>query len=130
MEDEPWSEFAGVREDQNPHPLTQVELARMLRGFDIRSRTVFPLGGRESRGRSASGYRRDQFEDAWASYCREDEPAEERKPAGDTSDMLPSKLREPAGPRKKKPATTTRVVKRKPSRPAARKVKRPARRKK
>src|SRR5262249_2022964 len=64
-----WLEWQGPNGDQQPHKLTANEMARMLRDFKIKSRTVSPLGGRSSRGPSAQGYFRKDFESAWASYC-------------------------------------------------------------
>ena len=64
IDDAPWSEWRGVRDDQQPRRLSQGELARLLRPFRIRPRTVWPM-----RTTSAKGYYRHQFEQAWRSYC-------------------------------------------------------------
>ena len=64
-----WLEWCGENDDRPPHKLTPTELARMLRDFPIKPRTVFQTGPRKSRGPSASGYYRQDFETAWASYC-------------------------------------------------------------
>jgi len=64
-----WLEWQGPQGDQQPHKLTASEMARMLRDFKIKSRTISPLGGRATRGPSAQGYWRSDFESAWASYC-------------------------------------------------------------
>jgi Protein of unknown function (DUF3631) len=59
-----WSSWAGPRDDQVPHPLTQGDLARLLAPFHIRPRTI-RLGAQKP----AKGYFKAQFEEAWASYC-------------------------------------------------------------
>ena len=66
-----WSEFCGVRGDQPPHKLKDTELARMLRDFAIRPRTIWPPN-RTPKSKSAKGYRRSQFEGAWRKYCADD----------------------------------------------------------
>jgi Protein of unknown function (DUF3631) len=63
-----WSEFCGIRGDQPPHKLKETELARMLRDFAIRSRTIWPPN-RTLKSKSFKGYRRSQFEKAWGQYC-------------------------------------------------------------
>jgi hypothetical protein len=63
-----WSEWRGPRDDQTPRKLSQGEMARMLSPFGIRPKTIWPPR-RGTRGRSAKGYHRTQFEAAWASYC-------------------------------------------------------------
>jgi hypothetical protein len=63
-----WSEFSGVRGDQQPHKLRHGELAIMLRDFAIRPRTIWPAN-RTPDSRSAKGYRRAQFEEVWRKYC-------------------------------------------------------------
>jgi hypothetical protein len=63
-----WSEWRGPRDDQTPRKLSQGEMARMLSPFGIRPKTVW-APRRGTRGRSAKGYHRRQFEAAWASYC-------------------------------------------------------------
>jgi len=66
MDDAPWSEWRGICDNQNPRRLSQGELAKALRPFAIRSRSI-RLGNS-----TAKGYFRSQFEQAWAAYCRED----------------------------------------------------------
>lgn len=63
-----WPEFCGVRGDQLPHKLTETELAHMLRDFAIRPHTIWPPN-RTATSKSAKGYRRSQFEEAWRKYC-------------------------------------------------------------
>ena len=71
VDDAEWSEFCGVRGDQSPHKLKESELARCLRDFAIRSRTIWP-SNRTPKTKSAKGYRRSQFEQAWRQYCADD----------------------------------------------------------
>jgi hypothetical protein len=77
-EGEPWSEWTGVDGDRPAHPITQTELARVLDEFQISPKTISPLGSRGSRGASSRGYKREQFERAWSSYCRPDAPTHRR----------------------------------------------------
>jgi uncharacterized protein with von Willebrand factor type A (vWA) domain len=44
LEDAPWSEWRGIRGDQQPRKLSQAELARLLRPFRIFPKTIWPLG--------------------------------------------------------------------------------------
>jgi Protein of unknown function (DUF3631) len=67
-----WCEFRGVRGDQQPHRLKDTEIASMLREFGIRPQTIWPLN-RTAMSKSFKGYRRSQFEQAWAAYCAEDD---------------------------------------------------------
>jgi hypothetical protein len=43
----------------------------MLREFGIRPQTIWPPN-RTAMSKSFKGYRRSQFEQAWAAYCGED----------------------------------------------------------
>jgi uncharacterized protein DUF3631 len=63
IDDAPWHDWRGPRDDRSPRKLTQSDLAWLLRPFGIRPRTV--------RGRwgTARGYYRHQFERAWRAYC-------------------------------------------------------------
>jgi hypothetical protein len=63
-----WSEFRGAKDDGTPHKLRQGEVAAMLRSFKIRSRSIWP-SHRGPGDSSRKGYRREQFEQAWAAYC-------------------------------------------------------------
>jgi Protein of unknown function (DUF3631) len=76
MDDAEWTEFRGVRGDQQPHKMRDTELAVMLRDFEIRPRSIWPAR-RTATSKSAKGYRRAQFEDAWSRYCPEDGTAEQ-----------------------------------------------------
>jgi hypothetical protein len=69
MDDAPWSEWRGVRDDESPRRLSQGQLAKTLRPFDIKPRTI-----RLTRG-TAKGYLRAHFADAWESYCDDTEQA-------------------------------------------------------
>jgi hypothetical protein len=71
LEDAIWSEWRGSRGDQQPHKLSQAELSILLRPFQIKPRSVWPLGSRVGvKGRK--GYYRQDFEAAWSSYCFDD----------------------------------------------------------
>jgi hypothetical protein len=78
MEDAPWSEWTGPDGNRPPHPITAAELARILWQFQIAPGTISPLGSRATRGASGKGYKREQFERAWASYCRPGAPSHRR----------------------------------------------------
>jgi hypothetical protein len=67
IEDAMWSEWRGLHGNQQPHRLSQGELARMLAPFGIRPKTIWPLQ-RTPNSRSARGYLRSQFGQAWSSY--------------------------------------------------------------
>ena len=69
--DADWNEFHGIRGAQQPHKLKETELASMLREFKIRLGSIWPLN-RTAKSRSAKGYRRSQFEEAWRAYCTDD----------------------------------------------------------
>jgi hypothetical protein len=68
LEDSPWGEWTGLDGTAAPHMLTQGDIGRLLRPFAIRSKTLWPPGRRPGT-KSESGYSRQQFEAAWASYC-------------------------------------------------------------
>jgi hypothetical protein len=67
-----WSEFLGIKSDGQPHKLRDTELAFLLRDFKIKKRVIWPPGRRTASTKSANGYRRRFFEDAWDRYCPED----------------------------------------------------------
>ena len=69
LEDSPWGEWTGLDGTAGPHMLTQGDIGRLLRPFAIRSKTLWPPG-RCPGTKSESGYSRQQFEAAWASYCQ------------------------------------------------------------
>jgi hypothetical protein len=68
LEDSLWSEWTGLDGTATPHALTEGDIGRLLRPFAIRSKTLWPPGRRPG-SKSDSGYSRQQFEAAWASYC-------------------------------------------------------------
>jgi hypothetical protein len=70
IEGAPWSEWTGINGDLPPRPMNATQLAGVLAWFKIRPRTVAGLGPHASRGPTAQGYRLEQFEPAWRSYCR------------------------------------------------------------
>jgi hypothetical protein len=45
-------------------------VAQILVRFKITPKTIASLGSRANRGATAKGYKREQFEQAWKSYCR------------------------------------------------------------
>jgi hypothetical protein len=67
-----WSEWRGPRSNQMPRKLSQGALAMMLAPFGIKPKTIWPPR-RGTADKSARGYVRAQFEDAWAAYCDEDD---------------------------------------------------------
>jgi hypothetical protein len=67
-----WSSWCGENDDQAPHPISQGEVAQMLRRLsrtELRARPLFNLGSRANRGKPARGFYRKQFEPWWAIYC-------------------------------------------------------------
>jgi Protein of unknown function (DUF3631) len=70
LDEAEWCEFRGIRGDQQPHRLREAELASMLREFKIRPHTIWPAN-RTAKSKSAKGYRRSQFEEAWRRYCND-----------------------------------------------------------
>jgi hypothetical protein len=68
LDDAPWSEWRGLHSNQQQRPLSQAQLAQLLRPFDIRPRSMW-RGQRPQGSKSAKGYHRSQFEAAWRSYC-------------------------------------------------------------
>jgi hypothetical protein len=55
IEDGLWHDWRGPNDDRPPHKLTQGELARLLRAFGIRSRTIWPAN-RGPGAKSCRGY--------------------------------------------------------------------------
>jgi hypothetical protein len=73
--DDIWSDW---RDDQPLRKLTQPDLARLLRPFHIRPRSI-RLIHRGAGSLTRKGYMRSQFEDAWRSYCSGGTPAQANK---------------------------------------------------
>jgi len=73
-DDSPWVEWRGQNGEQQSHRLTQSELARLLRPFHIRPRSMWPEK-RTLDAKSTKGYQRQHFEEAWRAYCH---PADAR----------------------------------------------------
>jgi len=71
MDDGGWSEWRGVHDDQQPRPLSQSQLAFILKPFGIRPRSIWPPH-RKPGSKSRKGYTRESFEKAWAQYCSGD----------------------------------------------------------
>ena len=67
-----WDAWRGPNDQGKPHPLTTGELSRLLRRFGIRARTNWPIP-RLPGSKSFSGYRRADFEQAWADHCPEND---------------------------------------------------------
>jgi Protein of unknown function (DUF3631) len=72
IEDAAWSEWRGIRGDQQPRKLSQTNLSSLLRPFHIKPRSIWPLGSRAG-DKGRRGYYRHQFEAAWKSYCSDGE---------------------------------------------------------
>jgi hypothetical protein len=68
LDDGMWNDWRGLNDDRPPRKLNQSDLARLLRLFNIRPQTIWPIQRRPD-SRSSRGYLRAQFESAWASYC-------------------------------------------------------------
>lgn len=68
LEDGGWNEWRGSSDDGQPRKLTQGELARLLRPFHIRSKTIWRRQ-RQPGDQSKRGYLRSQFEETWRRYC-------------------------------------------------------------
>jgi hypothetical protein len=68
IEDAHWGDWRGPLDDRPSRKLSQDELARLVRPFGIRPKSVWPVRRRPG-DKSAKGYYRWRFEDAWASYC-------------------------------------------------------------
>jgi hypothetical protein len=72
IEDAMWSEWRGSHGNQQPHKITQGELATLLWPFHIKPKSIWPVAPRAS-AKSRKGYYRRQFEAAWETYCRADD---------------------------------------------------------
>jgi hypothetical protein len=77
LDDGAWGEWRGANDDRQPRKLTQSELARLLRPFGIKPKTVWPAQRRPG-DRSCRGYLASQFEAAWAAYCSAADTPEHR----------------------------------------------------
>jgi hypothetical protein len=63
-----WHDWRGLHDDRPARKLNQSELARLLRPFGIRPRSIWPAQ-RSPDAKSNKGYWRDKFELVWASSC-------------------------------------------------------------
>ncbi len=63
MEDRPWAEWS------KGEPMTAAKLARMLKPFKVTTAGTVRIGTK-----TAKGYRRESFTDAWARYLPSDQP--------------------------------------------------------
>jgi Protein of unknown function (DUF3631) len=70
IDESAWGEYRGEQDSQQPRKLSPGEMARLLRPFGIRPRSVWPLTKRHEGASSRKGYYRSQFESAWARYCQ------------------------------------------------------------
>jgi len=68
LDDGMWADWRGPNDDRPPRKLNQADMARLLRPFGIRPRTIWPLQRRPD-SKSARGYLREQFKPAWDAYC-------------------------------------------------------------
>jgi hypothetical protein len=64
LDDGLWTDWRGPNDDRPPRKFNQPDLARLLRPFGIRPRTI-----RLTNNQTARGYLCAQFEPAWAAYC-------------------------------------------------------------
>jgi hypothetical protein len=69
LEDNLWSEWTGLEDAAAPHVVTTGDIGRLLRPFNIRSKTIWPPQRRQGT-KSESGYYRCQFEAAWGLLLR------------------------------------------------------------
>jgi hypothetical protein len=67
LDSEYWGECGGHNGDRS-HPLTQGQLARLLRPFGIFPKTIWPMY-RRATNKSSRGYLKSQFEHSWSAYC-------------------------------------------------------------
>jgi Protein of unknown function (DUF3631) len=68
-----WNDW---RDDRPGRKLSQADLARLLRPFRIRSKSIWPA---ERTAGSRKGYTRDQFETVWRNYCSAGTAAQSNK---------------------------------------------------
>lgn len=62
MEERPWAEWKASK-GASAKPLTPTQLARLLKPFGIAPRGTIRIGAK-----TAKGYHRDQFAEAWRRY--------------------------------------------------------------
>ena len=93
IEESGWSEYRGVRDDQAARKLTQGEMARLLRPFNITPRSIWPLGKQRQSVGSRKGYYRAQCEQAWQRYCPAEETSEQKAKAIGTKKAKPKTIR-------------------------------------
>jgi hypothetical protein len=73
MEDQPWPEYRGPRDDQQPKKLTPASMAVLLAKLMPPIGPIRPRAIRiSSKGsNNPTGYRREWFEKAWEAFCQE-----------------------------------------------------------
>jgi hypothetical protein len=69
VEESGWDQYRGANDNQAARKLTQGEMARLLRPFGIRPKSIWPRAKRRRGVTSRKGYFRPQFESAWRRYC-------------------------------------------------------------
>jgi hypothetical protein len=67
IETSPWFDWKGKDGSYQSHPINPNDIARLLRPFQIRPRSV------EIGSVNLKGYHRDDFREAWAAYCPDDD---------------------------------------------------------
>lgn len=107
QEDSPWLEWHGLRtadarQPPQPHPLTARELVTALGRFNIKVKNIFAKGGRQTRGPSAKGWYRADFEFAWASYCTKPPPPPSSPPPPPPALPKPRARKRPSSRRRKR----------------------------
>ena len=70
LEDAPWAEWRGVKDDQPPRRLTQATLASLLKGFHIRPRSIWPAG--RTADKKPQGVLPGPLRGRLAAYCPRD----------------------------------------------------------
>jgi hypothetical protein len=65
LDDRPWGEWRGLRDNRSPRPLSQSDISNLLRPFEIRPKPLWPIGPRVG-AKSRRGFFRAQFESAIA----------------------------------------------------------------
>ena len=76
IEESGWDQYRGANDNQAARKLTQGEMARLLRPFGIRPRSIWPQIKRRRGDASRKGYYRAQFESVWQRYCSAGTPAQ------------------------------------------------------
>jgi hypothetical protein len=78
LPDSPWGEWTGLNDTSAPHMVTPSDLGRLLRRFGITSKTLWPPGSRSAETKCDSGYHRQQFQEAWTSWCDDNDEKDDQ----------------------------------------------------